>query len=651
MTPDSTNENFRLLDLPVELIVEIAVWAQFLWLHSCMFSRELGGPVKRLLSGEPPAIPSRAEPCCRGVPASTLPGCTRVGLNDIPKSPAHCMSSTCRRLRDILYGPDTRIWQLDNILFKFIAERSGRIRYSRVGRGENTRLREVEYRSKLLIASPACACILSHIQPFFHTLVELKLAVPWYRPAAPATSSEQFLMRLHDEDSSALRSVDLEIYECRDAPRQPMIRLLSCHQLEFCNITNAAHFYASPHLTFLRIYFPISRGPRFGEEFWAGLGTCAPSLQHLELDVAGGHFTGGETFVDLRRLAYLKVVAPSRDCAWLLQALQMQPDVDMHLEPVVDWRFGAAAQVAQVVHVGQSAPVQVPFAAIETAGDLAGDLRPHSVWRFLCAVAVPDHTAGVFHVPALLPSEPSDWQRAVKSIGLDVRLDPSTATWERACARFPELIAVHFGTTALDHIRLFPCLATDASLHAGPAATQHADRSVIFRDGIWRADARETLYEPRLAAPLHDAMSHITRALAGENADAGFTGFHNVLAVVLLPLSWKPAYSLGWASVLEHLVKLEHLVLTCNHLCQPDEAFSETAEGLLAPAHLAALAVFLNDVRSRAGYPCRRLRLVQLGSPQQFASGAYDLATTWEEQVNTPARIKATGVRIACTVL
>ncbi|VDB90246.1 unnamed protein product [Peniophora sp. CBMAI 1063] len=634
---------FPLLELPPETILEIAMWGQELWLLDCVFAYGPGGPFKRLVV-DTPLNPDRQEECCRNVEERVLPTCISAD-SLVPQSPVHSLACACRSLRDLLQSSQGA-WKQDNLFFKSVVAKVTVRQLS----PSPTNLVEpsIAYGSRTLIASPSCACIIPNMLSFFRSLVSLKLAVPWHRPSLPHSDNEHFFLANHDEDACLLQRFDLEIYESTQAPIQSIIHCLYTDTMLSCRIVRASFFYTSPCLTSLFIYIPMNRMPAFENAFWDGLMTCSSSLEYLTLDVGGAIFIGGDTFITLPKLLYLKLVAGARECPRFLQALNLPSLIDMHLEPVVDWRAGAWARIRRHMLDDEPVPIHVDFQAIESPD--FGDQGPRQVWRFLCALAAPDQTEGIFHIPSHFNFRQTNWQTTVNVVGLDVRLDPSTRVTERACARFPELIALDFGTTVRDVEMQF--LARDHPKPPYlPSPLPSGRRTLTFRDGVLAHATREHYFDARLVTPLYDTLSYIMRVvMKGGSGAVAFDGLRHARTLVLHARSWKPAFSIGWANLLEGCTRVENLVLYCDRILSVDEVFDERAEGPLAATQLESLAIYLSSTRVSSAYPCRNLQSVHIKVAAGLGDGAASFAAHWQSRFNTRARLRGVGQLISFLV-
>ncbi|VDB98985.1 unnamed protein product [Peniophora sp. CBMAI 1063] len=426
---------FPILALPVELILEIKIWAQYIWVND-QFTPSSGTPTRRQAAG-PSEIMIRQDECCSRVNPAVLPSCVKTAFSRHVLSPAHCLSQTCHFLLDVVRGGDSRTWESDNALLHFKADDAGIARHSSI--------KNVAYQSQTLIASPTCTCPLNRIRAFYDSLKDVKLSLPWATPTHPYNND--VFTRNHIV-TSPLERFDLEYLDpprAADIP-SPSMRFVRSNSVTFSRTIHAPFFYSSTAMTSLCIRYTIAE-PSFGQSFWSGLALCSESLEYLTLDAPSTMYIGGENFIQLRRLRYIRLVSPAAECAWLLQALQLPADVDIHLEPVYDWRWAAEQAVNVLLDSGHAWPLEVPFTAMEDAADADTDLRPHGHWRFMAALAAPDQTSSIFHTPPLIHIRPENLSDKMRVVALDVRLDPSTNSAERACSRFPEIVGVAFAST------------------------------------------------------------------------------------------------------------------------------------------------------------------------------------------------------------
>ncbi|VDB96129.1 unnamed protein product [Peniophora sp. CBMAI 1063] len=634
MSLPATVTTFPLLHLPVELIVEIAVWGQYIWIND-MFSPSSGAPHRRLAVGLGETV-IRDEDCCTHVGHAVLPSCITESFAQSVLLPAHCLRRTCTRVREALSVAEVRLGTADNAMLNFKADDAGAARrYSRDG---------VSYESRTLIASPSCTCLLRGIRNFYDTLHDVKLSLPWATRSQP--HNEDLFMRNHSANSP-LQRFDLEYYEPSRSTTVPMFSIRAVRSLSatVSRTVNAAFFYTSPSLTALCICHVMSQSPTLGLSFWRGLALCAASLEYLTLDIPSAACVGGENFIHLPHLRYLRLVAPAADASWLLQALQLPPDLDIHLEPVYDWRAAAERVVSVMVDSGHVRPMEIPFAAMEEAADVGANVHPHGYWRFMTALTAPDQTSSIFHQPPLLHVLDENLNHAAQVAGLDIRLDPSTSPAERACIRFPEIVALYLADTLDEFLDGCADVEPDWRKSEPPGMKQKARRSLVFRDSLFSTAARENVFQPRFVKPVYDAAAYLMQLATRGKSGTAFAGFEYVNTLALHPLSWKPAYSLGWAHILEHCDGLEAIAICYERFWDDNEPFDETMEGILAPAHLEALATYLNDLRSSSGYPCRRLRRIYIRSrgdaPVHLGAAAF--TERWERRFNTKRRSRSPG--------
>ncbi|KZV68688.1 hypothetical protein PENSPDRAFT_687035 [Peniophora sp. CONT] len=625
---------FPLLRLPVELIMEIAVWAQVIWRQETLIPHGPHSAVKRHAIA-PPQTPNR-ERCCRHVDYSLLPSCWTASIPQTVRSPAHCMSQTCRRLRYVLLGPDSRVWRLDNALYKCIAERSGSQRHTAASPAGGA---VVEYGTHTLVALQACACLLRGIEPFFGTLHELRVSMAAGGRDGTTSETEAFFISQHDKNLSPLQHFDLEIFTALRSQARPLIRAVRSPALLNSRVVNTSFFLYSEQLTSLYIHHPLSRKPRFGTGFWDALRACAAHLEYVTIDAGGGAFTAADPTA-LPNLRYLRLVAPARAFPWLLRPLLLPASVDIHLEPVVDWRTAASVQMA-----GRR-PREVPFAAIEAAADAAQS--PYALWRFMCALAAPEQTGVIFqHALPFHLREESLWQTQ-EAVGLDIRLDPSTTAFERACRRFPEIVSISFAQTPAELDAMFSDAGRDWQRSLSPVGKATTRRSLTVRDAMFKAADRERNFNPHLLTPVYDAMRHVGAIAVAGKPGGRFHVTSPIRTFTVHPDSWLPTFEYGWRSFLSPFNVIVELMIRCPY-SDRDEPSPENREGHLCPAHLKALAAHLNDISPGVERPCPALRRVHIRSLTR-KEGWGTLTNNWETAFNSDARLATGAHRIAVSV-
>lgn len=227
MDVSAGNTVFRISDLPVELIVEIALWAQVIWREENFPAHDPYAYVKRQHTGAERVV-VRREPCCRAINQSLVPRCVTLSTLATAPTPAHSMSQLGRRLRSILIGTSSRVWKLDNTFYRTIAERSGLERLPATPNTSTT----VKYGSRTLVATNVCSCFIRGIKPFYSTLTRVKLALPWSAPDNnPAGSAEDVIVKLNNTGST-LEHFDLEIYQSPLTPPRPVFRGILCSSIQ-----------------------------------------------------------------------------------------------------------------------------------------------------------------------------------------------------------------------------------------------------------------------------------------------------------------------------------------------------------------------------------------------------------------------------------
>ncbi|KZV61153.1 hypothetical protein PENSPDRAFT_671201 [Peniophora sp. CONT] len=606
---------FRFVDLPLELVAEIALWGQLIWQKDILSIHAPFGGVQRFTGSMPQAV-VRHERCCAGVDLNKLPCCLRVSIPDLARSPAHCLSQTSRRLRNFLTSSNKRIWREDNILYKANAERSGIVTAEVVAdlvRSDEEETADaaldatsaivitrptVGYGARTLIAPSACACLMPAM-PYYHGLRNVKVSVPWDHPIATSRNVEEFFCRKHGGQTSPLEHFDLEIFPCPRAPARSVIRGVSSEKIQTNRTINASFFFFSARLTSLYIYMPFGRTPRFGTLFWDSLTVCALSLQYITVD-AGDAIVAGVVQVPLPELRYLRLVLPARECSWFLRSLTLPATLDIHLEPVVAWR-------RLVIPMLRDRQVfEVPFPAVEAK--VEEGLRAAALWRFFTAIAAPEQTSKIFRDPPTVHVlDQSLWQN-MTTAGLDVRLDPSTTAIERSCQRFPEYISIAFAASLEEMSALLADVGRDWQHSAPPMDKTSARRSVSVRDGQFDTADRDRAYEAQLVKPVYDGIRYVVN----QGLSGPFTSNCLIVRLMFHRDSYLPRDSIGWRHVLEDFDFIEDLHLLSPAFRGDAASFTANMTGFTAPVHLEALALYLNDIRDKRKCPCPVLRRIHV---------------------------------------
>ncbi|KZV68687.1 hypothetical protein PENSPDRAFT_687034 [Peniophora sp. CONT] len=627
--------SFRLTDLPAELIIEIILWAQVIWREEAFPSQVSYAGVKRYALAAPVARTFNYPTCCDGVnSAHERPHCLHAGVPASSRSPAHNLSQTGKRLRDILLHENSAIWRLDNVLYKVIVERSGVQRTlvdGHVG---------VEYGSRTLIASHVCSCLLRTLPAF--RLENLKIAIPRQRPDGQTPDIEDFLLQNARRLSGTLRRIDLEVYSTHPlhAPHSPhfvSVRGIRCDGLHTSRFASSTLFLYSNQLTSLFLYQSLAHKISFDGTLSAALQACSAQLEYLTLDAGGAKFHRLRR-VALPKLRYLRLVAPEQAGGAFLSSLTLPSAIDLHLEPVIDWRWLSswASPLA--------APFEVPFWEFDE--DAAGR-GEGGFWRYAAAVAAPEQSLGAFDDSVGYHSDFSFslWS-VLDTAGLDIRIDPLTTPGERACGRFPEYVRLALAGSVKEMEALLAESSGDPVSSQPPQGDRPPRRSLSARDG--RILARERRTNPSLPKPLYDTVQYVTRTLLTESEWNSFTGQSSAMMnLVFHRDTWLPKFALGWLHILASFPDIVSVLFLCPY-CPPDGArITENREGRLDPSHLEALALYLNEPGEYRIYPCLRLRTVRFRQSTGSVGLALSDVAALERGFNSRARLEAGAFPLA----
>ncbi|VDB85613.1 unnamed protein product [Peniophora sp. CBMAI 1063] len=607
---DPAQKTFILTDLAPELLLEITLWAQHLW-HTEIFAAQAPyNGLQRHVASRPLQIHvlrSYLPHCCNGTDeAHRGPQCL-TSTKTIPlslRSPAHCLSQVARSLRALLMDGNVEIWNLDNTLFPHIAERSGIVR----GMQDNAPV--IQYGSRNLIAVNVCSCLIPAIASFYSSLENVKLALPWPGHEAHPWSADvhvgtqSFWYTNAGPVGSPLRYIDLEIYSPDPAAAKftREVLVVESHGLLVSRFANCEVIYYSHCLTSLHVYFSEAWEIQFAESLLTALRACMGTLQYLTIDVAHAYFEldGVNHIVLLPALRYLRLHAPQYSGGTLLRYLALPMELDIHLEPLVDW-----TKRASFIEVTEP-PFEVPFLAFdaEDQEDCA------SLARYVASLAAPLLTRCFFtshYDPSIFVVQPI-W-RSFTAMGLRIQLDPSMTAKQHVASRFPQSITVALAAND----EALNTLLEDPAGYAwkdSPAlqGKRTARRSLTVRDGdCVEFYSQRTADQTRtMPIPLYDSIRWVIGQIQQEKRDTV-----GVQELSFARESWLPDRSLGYQYILGDLQAVKSIRFT-GHFLSPAIPFLQNMQGCVSQEHITALALYLNTPQEGYNFPCLCLEIIWL---------------------------------------
>ncbi|VDB91415.1 unnamed protein product [Peniophora sp. CBMAI 1063] len=626
--------------LPVELWTEVAILAQLIWHHGASSSHhDPHAAVERLQISSESSVP-RAEPCCELVPRRRLPYCCRVHTSQVERSPAHCLIQTNHFFRDLIFKRLPWLWEFDNVLFKKIAGYSGREHIPRDNPEEG---HMVLYGARSLIVTRACTCLLRVMRPLYDVLKVVKIAMPWDAPLIPNSRAETFFLNNPAVAPSPLEHFDLELFDSPRAPVGIIVRCITRENLSTFRGVNVAFCFSSNQLTSMYISFPHSRRARFGASFTNGLVMCASRLEYLTLDAGNGEIVGARV-LRLPKLRFLRVVLPITVCAKLLSRMDLPAQLDIHLEPVVQWRSQAARRVKKFFKSPHQC--EAPLAELDAEADsLDTHHLPCALWRFACALAAPDQTRSIFQDIADFDIRQENLWDTLQTASFEIRQDPSHQGCEREPLRFPELVGVVFTNSVEDMRVLQERPGLDWRRSSKPGEKHVARRSFVVRDGVSSAQDRNALYRATYVKPFYDVIAYVTSVIIQGQPGTPYEGKRDIASLVIPKGSFIPRFSLGWRHLLVACNTIVELVIHHSHLGDQHQQSSTVATRYIIPTELTALAVYLNDVPGPGQVPCPHLRCIRVVCCTAAVWGSA-LERTWGRLLNTKHRVDAGAVGI-----
>ncbi|VDB91408.1 unnamed protein product [Peniophora sp. CBMAI 1063] len=633
--------------LPAELIALIIYYAQVAWRDEHFAAQAPYAGVKRYEVSQSPTSPSDIPSCCNGARWDfSRPTCIRSesgkGLPPSLPSPAHTITLVSRRLRGVLEG-NSKIWQLDNTLYPGIARRTGEHRTAFRGRTI------IVYGSRNLIALDVCACLLRGLHSFYSRLVSVKLRLPWSGDQRLATELRQFLRDNRGRANSPLLSFDLEALDpdplhVQNGRRRRMTAFESVN-LHVSRFSGGNVYYYSKTLISLYLHQGSGTSVLFGSSLSIGLSACAATIEYLTIDIDGGFLADIEGSITFLKLRYFRLCTERLFGALLLGRLVLPYALDLHLEQVESWREWFTAKHPGIYEVpfwpSEHAPAcfESDWSRPEVfSQDLA---EPHRTGMHHSALP-PNHTAGTGDPAELL------WRRSTAVMGLDVRIDPNTGPSGPAAARFPELVNVTVAET-LEQLRpvLMDPVGRDAcrSLELGDKLA--ARRSLTFRDNQLFQQDRERDFNSQYPKALYDTLQYVLALLPDERAPGSERRVHEF---VFAKDSWLPDLSLGYQHILARFTALRILHFD-SHLLVPNDQLKQNMEGCIAPAHLDALALFLNMPGVGNAYVCPLLQEIRLQVTQETVIKWGTRVGGWNVALNSPGRLASGARRIVLTGL
>ncbi|VDB96130.1 unnamed protein product [Peniophora sp. CBMAI 1063] len=603
---------FRFGDLPTNLVLRIALWAQLLW-REALFSPQAPYVGARRYAPRRLAPAVEDEPsCCSGQDWYGSRPCCLKRTKEIPlalRSPAHCLSQVGRSLRAVLAEENKEtdtIWSLDNTLFPLIAQ------HTEISRGRTGGRTVIHYRAKSLAALNVCACVIPGSAAFYTHLESIKLAIPWLEAEAIASDSAaydltQSLVYGHlAAEASRLSYFDLEIYD--RAPhamkyRECRVMAVLCKSLEVSRLSNSPAIYYSPRLVSLHVHFSFAWKANFASEFSSALQACAGTLLYLTID-AGRSVFGELEHIALSSLRFLRLVSPQSKAGRFLRNVDLPHELDMHLELVVEWR--RHIRDAPVEHMRYDAPIW-RSEMIEDQEQDGGILRDYAK-----ALAAPTSARRLFSTSSsafsrnLNPKPDYRLWMSLCYIGLDIRIDSDSVLCKHIAGRLPEYVAVCLARSAseVDAV-LNDSVARDWRNSGVQDGGRAARRSLLVRDGQFAAFLREGTHSNKFPKALYDAATYVIRAIFADRVNDPSVAQE----VVFARNSWLPDRSLAFSEILDQFWGLRSIRFTSPPLAR-DIPFTRRQVGHLAVDHLNALALYLNTPREANLYPCMVLEKI-----------------------------------------
>ncbi|VDB96042.1 unnamed protein product [Peniophora sp. CBMAI 1063] len=538
----------RLDGLPNELVSEIAVCGQLLWLAAACGPHAAATDITR----SPPVIFDRDD--CRGVTAATVPEC----LWDAPlppQQPAHALMHTCSRLYRALRN-NIAVWQRTaNTLWHSLGCMAGErtpalASLAAVGA-------RFHYNSDVLVTGRVCSCIISGIRHFYPALRVVKISLPWADFAQPIKQTiAPFFILHHSQAASPLEYFELELHEDRYTSAE-FITARSSPAVKYCLVKNLSVFYYGSLLRILRILFPPGNCHYFGPNLLNALNECR-ALEFLTIDAGSCELIEaalGQPFEDelpdavyLQYLQYLRLALLPSFCSQLLQRFVLPPTIDMHLEPTVNWRAG-------VEHNAHATSAPLPAGI--------------SLWQYAAALAAPAQARALFNMPAQFIAPVSgrefDILQDLSIIGMDIRPDPAH---QRSCDEYmlPESIGFSLASSERD----IADVQRDATRGSRSTAEAHEGlrprRSLTVRDaaigaGDWDLMLRQWPSGVGLAL-----VKHVGRTLTAGQMQTAFQGFPSTRHLVIAGTSWLPQTARGWEAALSALSGITRLTIRGGQL-------------------------------------------------------------------------------------
>ncbi|VDB94421.1 unnamed protein product [Peniophora sp. CBMAI 1063] len=617
--------------IPPEVILEIALYAQDQWHTDVMSPQAPYAGVRRLDSPLPQGT-MREKPCCHNLEYSVVPECYDDSLPIDGLSPAHALSLTCRWIRSLVIAFDP-LWQTESVLYRKNAENSGLYHVY----PPRSRQYTIAYGSRTLVALQACSCLLKGLSAYYPSLQSVKVAIAPAIPGLPGSCAEEFFERHNGALHSKLQHFDLEILQHSRTVDRFHVRAVRTTSLLSSRAIKSSLVFFSPRLTSLYLFYPLSLRPRLGPRFFVALVACGEKLQYLTID-AGSAVVHAMNHVALPELRYFRLVAPIREGAFLLSHLRLPAQVDIHLEPVVEWRATAPT------HDDDVAPPtlrsEVPFHLLDDEAETGN--RRGALWRYANALATPDKTWVLFqdlHASAL-PATENLWD-TLTTIALDVRLDPSASASERECARFPEVVGVSYTRSVPEMHTLLSNPGFDWKSSPPPNGKTTVRRSLTVRDGVYDAVVRDSFYRPQFLKPVYECTNFVLNTALRGKKETLFYGSPSCRSLVLHEASFIPRYSMGWESILSSFLKLELVVIRCRRIDL--EGALDLSSGHLEPAHLEALAIYLNDAGHPDHPPCVHLKQIRIVCQDYLPTTMRLFCAHWAARYNGLSRLRQCG--------
>ncbi|KZV61567.1 hypothetical protein PENSPDRAFT_693318 [Peniophora sp. CONT] len=612
----NASDSACLQGLPVELISEIAIFGQLIWLEEkCKRRTSTPGTLRSL-----PLVLNQDD--CRGVTAGLVEEC----LADKPilsPEPAHALMDTNSRLRQVLHDNKT-VWRQANTLLSSNARLSGE--RSRPPPELAAVGAQFSYPSDTFVGENICYCpFIRYIEPFYPTLRVVKISMPWADFMQPdKTSMAYFFCRHHSQDFSPLEFFDVELHEDIYVSPEFLLAYRS-PAIQTCRVRNMNVFFYGPLLKELEIAFPFGNRHYFGPGLLNALDRCS-NLQLFTfmggscemIEVALGNAFDDEIppAVHLPTLRYLRLLLPADVVSQLLPLMILPACVDIHLEPVLSWRAAASLYVT----AGQTS-------FISHAGASSGT---HHLWQYAATLAAPARAPAAFEVPPQfeMPTggQEADILRSMSTVAMDIRFNPATWSPLHEIQQFPEVIGFSLGRNVEDVVLPLEneiyALSTPSAMHGA-----RVRRSIAVRNEPTDMESARSWPESFGYA----AIRQVALLLMDGQAKTPYPGLGVVNSFVVVEGSWLPGTPSAWGYVLEAFDGITELIIRATDV-----------------ASLESLAIYLQGQRDSV--PVRRLQIISLPQCSALDEPTASLCRRLNGVTNTEKRL-ASGAAVLCWII